>query len=345
MITDTVTPKQLKYKSQTQEYSPNFSRKIGNSSDVHKTFSGVGLIETDHLIALYLKEAAQTPLLTPLEEISLARQFEKGRWAQKKLAKMTHVPEEIQLLKTYIEVGRQARDHLIRANTRLVISIAKEYTQRGVSFSDLIQEGNLGLIRAVEKFDHRRGNRFSTYATWWIRQSVNRALANQSRTIRVPVHLSERISKYRLVSGQLEQTLGRKPTPDEIAVEMKVEVSLVQQISLAATQYSISLEHPPNEEGGDLNDCIADEAASVPPDLTDNYFLRVKLEKALSTLTPREAKILKLRFGLENGRSHTLKEVGQKYNLTRERIRQIESKALDKLRSSCYSNELRDYLA
>jgi RNA polymerase primary sigma factor len=344
MIIDAVI-KQPKYTSPIHSPSPNRPGKRWQNSSPEKNLLGSVLIEAEHLIPLYLREAGRTPLLTPAEEGSLARQFKKGRRAEKQLAQATCTSEQIRQLKNDVEQGRQARDHLIKANTRLVISIAKEYAHRGVGLLDLIQEGNLGLIRAVEKFDYRRGNRFSTYASWWIRQAVSRALSNQARTIRVPVHLSERLLKLGQISEQLEQARGRKPTLEELAAEMGLSIALVQRLRLVADQYSVSLEQSlDDQEDNTLADYIANDDALSPPDLADNSLLRTKLEEALAILDHREAKIIKLRFGLENGQSHTLREVGQKFNLTRERIRQIESKALTKLRLSCCFNDLKDYL-
>jgi RNA polymerase primary sigma factor len=331
---------------------PKLTTKIQNNHGEYRQNGGIEknlleseLIDEQHLLPLYLREAGQTPLLTSAEEQNLARQLEKGRWAEKQLSQATSTPEQIWQFKHYVEQGRQARDHLIRANTRLVVSIAREYAQRGLALSDLIQEGNLGLIRAVEKFDYRRGNRFSTYATWWIRQAVSRALSNQVRIIRIPVHLSEHIFKLNQVSDQLEQSWGRKPTLEELAAEMGLRISVVERLRLVADQYSISLDRSlDGQEENTLADCIAADNALSLTDHVDNSLLHIKLEEALAILDHREAKIIKLRFGLKNGQSHTLAEIGQKLNLTRERIRQIENKALTKLRLSQHVNYLKDYL-
>jgi RNA polymerase primary sigma factor len=303
-------------------------------------------IAADDTISLYLKEMARVPLLAPAEEIMLAKNLEKGRKAQKKLHKHGYVNEdEKHKLRRYIREGNRARDHLIKANTRLVVSIAKKYMGQGVPFSDLIQEGNLGLMKAVEKFDYRRGYKFSTYATWWIRQAITRALADQGRTIRVPVHMSDRIRKLHQISRQLEQVWGRKPTPEELAEHMDLEPSKVRWM-LRVSRHPVSLERPVGEEeDSELGNFIEDEDAPTPPDAAYHRLLQEKLEDVLSTLTPREARILRLRFGLQNGRSYTLEEVGKKFGLTRERIRQIEGQALRKLRHPRRSRQLRDYLS
>ncbi len=303
-------------------------------------------IAADDTISLYLKEMARVPLLTPSEEILLAKSLEKGRKAKKKYDKKRYAGDEEALkLRRIVREGDKARDHLIKANTRLVVSIAKKYMGQGVPFSDLIQEGNLGLMKAVEKFDYRRGYKFSTYATWWIRQAITRALADQGRTIRVPVHMSDRIRKLHQISRQLEQVWGRKPTPEELAEHMDLEPAKVRWM-LRVSRHPVSLERPVGEEeDSELGNFIEDEDAPTPPDAAYHHLLQEKLEDVLSTLTPREARILRLRFGLQNGRSYTLEEVGKKFGLTRERIRQIEGQALRKLRHPRRSRQLRDYLS
>jgi RNA polymerase primary sigma factor len=303
-------------------------------------------IAADDTISLYLKEMARVPLLTPEEEITLAKSLEKGRKAEKRLGRNGFNTEDDRIrLRRFIRDGDRSRDHLIKANTRLVVSIAKKYMGQGVPFSDLIQEGNLGLMKAVEKFDYRRGYKFSTYATWWIRQAITRALADQGRTIRVPVHMSDRIRKLHQVSRQLEQVWGRKPTPEELAENMELEPSKVRWM-LRVSRHPVSLERPVGEEeDSELGNFIEDEDAPTPPDAAYHRLLQEKLEDVLSTLTPREARILRLRFGLQNGRSYTLEEVGKKFGLTRERIRQIEGQALRKLRHPRRSRQLRDYLS
>lgn len=302
-------------------------------------------VASDDTVGLYLKEMARVPLLTTEEEINLAQRLENGKQATLTFAKLTdNAPdEEKSHLKFLIEDGQNARDHLIKANTRLVVSIAKRYMGRGVPFLDLIQEGNLGLMKAVEKFDYTRGYRFSTYATWWIRQTITRAIADQGRTIRVPVHMSDRIRHLYKTARELEQKHGRKPTPEEIAREMEIEPRKVQWM-LKVSWRPLSLERPVGEdEENELGNFIEDYSMPTPLQSAYQNLLREKLEEVLSTLTPREARILRLRFGLQNGRSYTLEEVGQKFGLTRERIRQIEGKALRRLRHPRRSRQLRDF--
>jgi RNA polymerase primary sigma factor len=301
-------------------------------------------IASDDTISLYLKEMARVPLLKAQEEVTLARQFEQGRNAQAILTRDGRSAEEKAQLRSLVRQGEAARDHLIKANTRLVVSIAKRYLGQGVPFLDLIQEGNLGLIKAVEKFDYHRGHRFSTYATWWIRQAITRALADQGRVIRLPVHLSDRIRKVYQIAQQLEQDWGRKPSPEEIAEELSLPPQKVQWM-LRVSQRPLSLEKPVGEEeDSELGSFIEDENTPTPTDTAYHHILQEKLEDILTSLTPREARILRLRFGLQDGRSYTLEEVGQKFGLTRERIRQIEHEALDRLRHPSRSRQLRDYL-
>src|SRR5574341_309811 len=287
-------------------------------------------ISSDDTVGLYLKEMARVPLLTTEQEVDLAKRLERGLLADERLGKTATrcPPKTRELLLHHIEDGRVARDHLIKANTRLVVSIAKKYMCRGVPFLDLIQEGNLGLMKAVEKFDYQRGFRFSTDATWWIRQTITRAIADQGRTIRVPVHMSDRIRRLYKTARQLEQELGRKPTMEEMATELGVEPRKVQWMMKVSWQ-PLSLEHPVGEEeDSELGSFIEDDSTPTPTQSVYDNLLREKVEEVLATLTPREARILRLRFGLQNGRSYTLEEVGQKFGLTRERIRQIEGKAL-----------------
>jgi RNA polymerase primary sigma factor len=301
-------------------------------------------ISSDDTVGLYLKEMAREPLLSTEEEVRLAKLLERGNKAQRQLGRNGHTLAEREKLGKTVLDGKVARDHLIEANTRLVVSIAKKYMGRGVPFLDLIQEGNLGLMKAVEKFDYRRGYRFSTYATWWIRQTITRAIADQGRTIRVPVHMSDRIRRLYKTARQLEQEHGRKPTPEEIAVEMEMEPRKVQWM-LKVSWRPLSLEQPVGEEeDSELGSFIEDESTPTPTQSAYDHLLRDKVEEVLATLTPREARILRLRFGLQNGRSYTLEEVGQKFGLTRERIRQIEGKALRRLRHPRRSRQLRDYL-
>jgi len=301
-------------------------------------------IAADDTITLYLKEMARVPLLTPEQEMELAQQLEHGRVARRRLARDGHDPEETERLRQEIERGEEARQHLIKANTRLVVSIAKRYLGHGVPFLDLIQEGNLGLMKAVEKFDYHRGHRLSTYATWWIRQSITRALAEQGRTIRVPVHMSDRIRKLYRATRELEQELGRQPSPEEIAEEIGLESDKVQWI-LRASRRPISLERPVGEEeDNELGNFIEDEKVLAPAEAAYQHLLAETMGDVLGTLSPREARILRLRFGLQDGHSYTLEEVGQKFGLTRERIRQIEGEALRKLRHPRRSRQLKTYL-
>jgi len=310
----------------------DFDEEDGDSFDLNT-------VSSDDTVGLYLKEMARVPLLTTDEEVNLARRLEAGEAALN-----CRDDEKRAELQVVIDDGRLARDHLIRANTRLVVSIAKRYMGRGVPFLDLIQEGNLGLMKAVEKFDYTRGYRFSTYATWWIRQTITRAIADQGRTIRVPVHMSDRIRHLYKVARQLEQEYGRKPTPEEIAVEMKLEPRKVQWM-LKVSWRPLSLERPVGEEeDSELGSFIEDDSTPTPSQSAFQNLLREKVEEVLSTLTPREARILRLRFGLQNGRQYTLEEVGQKFGLTRERIRQIEGKALRRLRHPRRSRHLRDFV-
>ncbi len=302
-------------------------------------------ISSDDSISLYLKEMASVPLLKPEEEVRLAKQLERGKVAQRKLERDGHSPAEREIYLRQIEFGNAARAHLIKANTRLVVSIAKRYMGQGVPFLDLIQEGNLGLMKAVEKFDYRRGCKFSTYATWWIRQSITRALAEQGRIIRLPSHVGDRIRKVYRTAQQLEQNAGQRPTPAEIADRMGLPPTKVRWL-LRVSRRPLSLEKPVGEEeDSELGEFIEDEDSPTPTDTVSLSLLAQKMEDVLATLSPREARILRLRFGLQDGRSYTLKEVGEKFGLTRERIRQIEREALNRLRHPSRSRQLRDYMS
>jgi RNA polymerase primary sigma factor len=302
-------------------------------------------ISSDDSISLYLKEMASVPLLKPEEEVTLAKQLEGGRAALRELERDGHRPAERERLLHAIEAGNTARAHLIKANTRLVVSIAKRYMGQGVPFLDLIQEGNLGLMKAVEKFDYRRGCKFSTYATWWIRQSITRALAEQGRVIRLPSHVGDRIRKVYRTAQQLEQDSGQRPTPLEIADQMGLDPSKIRWL-IKVSRRPLSLEKPVGEEeDSELGEFIEDEDSPTPTDSVTHSLLERKMDEVLATLSPREARILRLRFGLQDGRSYTLKEVGEKFGLTRERIRQIEREALGRLRHPSRSRQLRDYMA
>lgn len=307
-------------------------------------------------VRMYLKEIGKVPLLSAEEEIELAKNMEAGAVAKEKIAilksreenateeELAEIKEEIKNLQKDLDAGDEAKKRLAEANLRLVVSIAKRYVGRGMLFLDLIQEGNLGLIKAVEKFDYRKGYKFSTYATWWIRQAITRAIADQARTIRIPVHMVETINKLIRVSRQLLQELGREPTPEEIAAEMDMPVERVREI-LKISQEPVSLETPiGEEEDSHLGDFIQDDNVPVPADAATFTLLKEQLEEVLGTLTEREQKVLILRFGLEDGRARTLEEVGKEFNVTRERIRQIEAKALRKLRHPSRSRKLKDYL-
>ncbi len=301
-------------------------------------------IDADDTIGLYLKEVSRIPLLTAEEEVELAQRIERGRLAREELAKGNVSPKRRAELRKLIEDGWAAREHLITANSRLVISVAKKYMGRGVPFLDLIQEGNIGLIRATKKFDYRRGHKFSTYATWWIRQAVTRAIADQGRTIRVPVHMGDQINKLLRVQHQLTQKLGREPTIEELAEALGVPPRKVENMIQVARR-PLSLETPTDdEEDSVLGDFIEDEEAP-PPDETATYnLLREQLNEILSTLPPREVRILQLRYGLLDGQPYTLEEVGRKMGVTRERVRQIEAQALSRLRQLSIRRKLRDYL-
>jgi RNA polymerase primary sigma factor len=303
-------------------------------------------IDIDDSISLYLKEIGRIPLLTAEQEVSLAKRMEAGRIAKRQIGKNGRLKaEERYNLQATIKDGKAAQEHLIKANSRLVVSVAKKYVGRGVPFLDLIQEGNIGLIRAVKKFDYRRGYKFSTYATWWIRQAVTRAIADQGRTIRVPVHMYEQINRLARVSRQLVQELGRDPTVEEIAAELGVGPKKVERI-IKVSQRPLSLEMPVGEEDDSfLGDFIEDGEAPSPTDQASQQLLREQIENIFASLTPREVRILQLRFGLVDGYSYTLEEVGKKFGVTRERIRQIEAQALGRLRHPSRSRKLRDFLS
>ena len=330
--------------------SSGSKQKMSEEQDDHAwggSDEGEHPFNADDSVALYLKEISRIPLLSGSEEVQLAKAIERGKKAAMRLAQVERQgfpPSVTERLRQEVHQGLEARRTLIEANFRLVVSIAKKYIGHGVSFMDLIQEGNIGLIRAVEKFEYRRGFKFSTYATWWIRQAVSRSLSDQGRTIRVPVHMGERITQLSRVSRELVQRNGHPPTEQEIAEEMGISLRMLERIRQAA-QYPLSLEM---ELGGEmdstLGDFIEDDHNPAPNDTTMHTLLRERLNDVLTSLSARECRVLQLRFGLQDGRIYTLEEVGQKFGVTRERIRQIEAKALSKLRHPCRSRRLRDFL-
>jgi RNA polymerase primary sigma factor len=323
-----------------------FESRVGIDEEDSKEISldDLANIDTDDTIGLYLKEVSRVPLLTAEEEVELAQRIERGRMAREELARGNVSPRRRHDLRRLIEDGWAAREHLITANSRLVISVAKKYMGRGVPFLDLIQEGNIGLIRATKKFDYRRGHKFSTYATWWIRQAVTRAIADQGRTIRVPVHMGDQINKLLRVQHQLTQRLGREPTVEELAEALDVPPRKVENMIQVARR-PLSLETPTDdEEDSVLGDFIEDDEAPPPDDTATYNLLREHLEEVLNSLPPREVRILQLRYGLLDGQAYTLEEVGRKMGVTRERVRQIEAQALSRLRHPSIRRKLRDYL-
>ena len=331
---------------------PDLSKLEGSPLDFNPSglesslLPGLENISADDSVGLYLKEMSRVPLLTLVEEVSLAQRIERAKQSKMKLNKMngkgsTKLRRE---LENIVQDGILAREHLIKANTRLVVSVAKKYIGRGVAFLDLIQEGNLGLMKAVTKFEYQRGFRFSTYATWWIRQTITRSIADQSRTIRIPVHMTDRLRMMYKAAHRLEQSFGRPPTQEELCLEMGVGHDKLQWM-LEVARIPVSLESPVgDEDDSELGMFVEDTITPSPAQITYENMLRERVEQVLSTLSPREARILRLRFGLENGHPYTLEEVGHKFGLTRERIRQIEGKALRRLRHPCRARLLREYL-
>ncbi len=306
-------------------------------------------LDTDDVVGLYLKEAGRVPLLTAEEEVALAKRMEAAEWARQKMQESEESGEELlwseeQSLREVIDDGERAQEHLIRANARLVISVAKKYIGRGVPFLDLIQEGNIGLIRATNKFEYQRGHKFSTYATWWIRQAVSRAVADQGRTIRVPVHMGDQLNRMRRVQLKLLQELGRDPKIEELAVGMETTPEKVENL-LEISRRPVSLETPIDDEGDStFGDFVEDTNSPAPAEEVTTHLLQEQLQQALDKLPPREAQILRLRYGLVDGRVYTLEEVGQTIGVTRERVRQLEAQALNRLRQSSAHVILRDYL-
>ena len=315
------------------------------ADEVGQDVDDLANIDTDDTIGLYLKEVSRVPLLGNInEEKELAKRIEKGRLAREELAKGNLGAKRKQELRSAIEDGWEAREPLTTANSRLVISVAKKYMGRGVPFLDLIQEGNIGLIRATKKFEYERGHKFSTYATWWIRQAVTRAIADQGRTIRVPVHMGDQINKLLRVQHQLTQKLGRDPSIEELAEQLEVTPKKVENMIQVARR-PLSLETPTDdEEDSVLGDFIEDDEAPPPDEMATFNLLREHLDEILDTLPPREVKILQLRYGLLDGQAYTLEEVGRKMGVTRERVRQIEAQALTRLRHPSIRRKLRDYL-
>jgi RNA polymerase primary sigma factor len=341
----------IPYVEDTPNEEPNEDELEANEDEAETGDTGHAIslddlanIDTDDTIGLYLKEVSRVPLLTAEEEVELAQRIERGRMAREELARGNVSNRRRIELRRLIEDGWAAREHLITANSRLVISVAKKYMGRGVPFLDLIQEGNIGLIRATKKFDYRRGHKFSTYATWWIRQAVTRAIADQGRTIRVPVHMGDQINKLLRVQHQLTQRLGREPSVDELALSLDVPPKKVENMIQVARR-PLSLETPTDdEEDSVLGDFIEDDEAPPPDDSATYNLLREHLEEVLNSLPPREVRILQLRYGLLDGQAYTLEEVGRKMGVTRERVRQIEAQALSRLRHPSIRRKLRDYL-
>lgn len=314
-------------------------------SQLEKTFANASHAKINDPVKMYLKEIGQIPLLDPKEEPIIARQIQEGEEAKEAMKNPDLSDEEKKKLAKVIADGEQAKQTLISSNLRLVVSIAKKYVGRGMLFLDLIQEGNCGLIKAVEKFDYTKGFKFSTYATWWIRQSITRAIADQARTIRIPVHMVETINKLTRIQRQLVQDLGRDPLPEEIAEKMEnISAEKVREIQKIALD-PVSLETPIGEEDDShLGDFIEDKDTLSPDDYTNNQLLKDEINAVLQGLTEREEKVLRLRFGLLDGRTRTLEEVGKEFNVTRERIRQIEAKALRKLKNPNRCKRLRDFV-
>jgi RNA polymerase primary sigma factor len=330
---------------ETEKQSVHASEDHGQDGRDVEDEAPLDAIRVDDSIGLYLKEIGQVPLLSREEEIVLAKRMEAGKKARRELEIDGLGPRERIRLQAVVQDGLEAREHLVRANSRLVVSVAKKYMGRGVPFIDLIQEGNIGLIRAAKKFDYTMGNKFSTYATWWIRQAVTRAIADQSRTIRIPVHMGDQINKLLRTTHRLTQELGREPSPDEMALALDLATEKVENM-LQVARRPLSLELPVDEEGdSELGDFIENDEALAPSDVVSSGILRDLLREVLEDLPPREVRILQMRYGLVDGKTYTLEEVGQKLGVTRERIRQIEVQALSRLRHPAHARKLRDFLA
>ncbi len=319
---------------------------LQDETDIVEDLGYQQALESDDVVGLYLKEAGRVSLLTAEEEVELARRMEAGDFANEQLEREGQsLPlDDVYTLQEIVEDGEAAQEHLVRANVRLVISVAKKYIGRGVPFLDLIQEGNIGLIRATNKFEYQRGHKFSTYATWWIRQAVSRAVADQGRTIRVPVHMGDQLNRMRRFQLQLTQELGRDPSIAELAIGMETTPDKVEDL-MEISRRPVSLEAPIDEDGDStFGDFVEDVNSPAPADEVASLLLHEQLDEALDRLPPREAQILRLRYGLEDGRVYTLEEVGQTIGVTRERVRQLEAQALNRLRQSSARVKLRDYL-
>ncbi len=320
------------------------SRDAGSNGSDAEYESPLDAIRVDDSVGLYLKEIGQVPLLSREEEIALAKRMEAAKRARRALERDSLAPDTRMALRSIVHDGVAAREHLVRANSRLVVSVAKKYMGRGVPFIDLIQEGNIGLIRAAKKFDYTLGNKFSTYATWWIRQAVTRAIADQSRTIRIPVHMGDQINKLLRTTHRLTQELGRDPSAEEMAEALDLETERVENM-LQVARRPLSLELPIDEDGdSELGDFIENDESVAPAEVVSSSILRDLLLDVLEDLSPREVRILQMRYGLVDGQTYTLEEVGQKLGVTRERIRQIEVQALSRLRHPAHARKLRDFL-
>jgi len=335
-------PVQLTTDSHESEFEPEELPQDPGIGDINA-------VSADDPVGLYFRQMAQEPLLTAQEEIDLAKRIEFGKDARECLEGLDvtsrYTDAEIVHMQRLVLDGQAAREHLGRANTRLVVSIAKRYMSQGLPFPDLIQEGNVGLMRAVDKYDYKRGNRFSTYATWWIRQAITRALAQKTRTIRIPLHMTERIRQMYRTAQSLEQRLGRRPTPEEIAEAMELPTDSVRNM-MDASQHAVALERPVGEDGdSEFGDFIEDQDSPSPVEAATQHLLQETIEEVLSELTPRQSHILRLRFGLGGGEPHTLEEIANKFGLSRERIRQLEKEALRRLRHPRLAHNLRDYLS